>query len=87
MKREDIDASYRAWYRRTWPNHILAAPVSRYPEYRLLTIDMITREALRLFRNSNSFIRMTKAPEGFASWDDYYNRLDPNLTCAKPVIS
>lgn len=29
-----------------------------------VTIDMITREALRLFRNSNQFLRMTQPERG-----------------------
>ena len=60
MTQDEIDASYRAWYCRTWPHHILAAPAPYFvypPGNALLTIDMITREALRLFNNSNWFLR------------------------------
>lgn len=48
--------AYRAWYVRTWPRHVLAAPepyfVEQPPGKTLLTIDMITREAMRFYRNS-----------------------------------
>lgn len=59
MTQAEIDASYRAWYHRTWPRHGLAAPIPYYTN--LDGISLITREAIRLFRNTNWFLRTTGA--------------------------
>lgn len=92
MTQADIDACYRAWYRQTWPNHILAAP---YPYYGSQLLEMITREAVRLFRNSNYSLREIGAEfdeEFVKAGEKIGSRLrirlpSDYLTPVKPVIS
>ena len=74
MTQSDIDAAYRDWYLRTWPHHILASPTPVYRKHELLTVDMISREAVRLFRNSQHFLRTGSQIYG-ESLDDFSRRI------------